>query len=213
MGKVVVSNIVSLDGYVAAPGGDSTVLPMDEAFDAYNAERLRAAGTLLVGANTYAAFAGFWSAVLHDPQAVVEQIAARVGDTVDRTDIEARITGGSPQEVARLTNAIPKVVVSDRLAEDDLGPWRDTTTIVRRAEVPDRVAALDGEVLVFGSRTLWNALLGVGLVDELHLMVGPVVLGAGVRAFDGPPPPLRLAGTRRFDGSDTVLLRYLVTPR
>ena len=89
--------------------------------------------------------------------------------------------------------------------------WRDGTRIVRRADAHAAVAALPGGTLVFGSRTLWNDLLAAGLVDELHLMVGPVVLGQGVPAFAGPVPGLRLAGTRRFDGSQNVLLRYAVT--
>lgn len=211
MGTVIVSNIVSLDGYVAAAGGDSTALPMDEAFDAYNAERLRSAGTLLVGANSYRGFAAFWPQVLRDPETVAGMIADQVG--LDRAEVLTRLTTGASAEVARLNDAVAKVVVSDTLTPDDLGAWRDSTTIVRRAEMAEQVAALDGEVLVFGSRTLWNGLLGAGLVDELHLMVGPVVLADGVRAFDGPVPALTLADTRRFDGSGNVLLRYLVTPR
>ncbi|HEY6746362.1 MAG TPA: dihydrofolate reductase family protein [Mycobacteriales bacterium] len=208
---LIVSNIVSLDGYVAAADGNSTVLPMDGAFDAYNAERLRTADTLLVGANSYRGFASFWPRVLREPETVVDEIHAQLGGAVDRAEIAARITSGAPQEVARRNDAVAKVVVSDRLDPDDLGAWRDTTRIVRRADAHAAVAALPGETLVFGSRTLWNDLLAAGLVDELHLMVGPVVLGDGVRAFDAPPPALRLAGTRRFDGSDNVVLTYEVT--
>ncbi len=207
---LIVSNIVSLDGYVAGPDGDSTVLPMDAAFDEYNAERLRTADTLLVGASSYANFAGFWPAVLADPQGVVDAIAAQLGDSVPRAEIEARISAPAPQEVARRNQEVAKVVVSDRLGPDDLGAWRDTTRIVRRADAHAAVAALPGETLVFGSRTLWTDLLAAGLVDELHLMVGPVVLGDGVRAFDGPAPRLRLLRTRRFDDSDNVVLVYEV---
>jgi dihydrofolate reductase len=66
---------------------------------------------------------------------------------------------------------------------------------------------------MFGSRTLWNDLLAHDLVDELHLMLGPVVVGGGTPIFAGPPPrSLRLAGTRRFDGSDNLLVRYRAGP-
>jgi dihydrofolate reductase len=205
---LIVSNIVSLDGYVAGPDGNPTVLPMDSAFDAYNAERLRTADTLLVGANSYRGFASFWPRVLREPETVVDEIHARLGGAVDRAEIAARITAGAPQEVARRNDAVAKVVVSDRLGPDDLGAWRDTTRIVRRAEAHAAVAALPGETLVFGSRTLWNDLLAAGLVDELHLMVGPVRLGDGVPAFAGPVPTLRLRDTRRFDDSDNALLIY-----
>lgn len=58
MRKLIVSNIMSLDGYYEGPGKNVMVLPMDETFDAYNAERLRAADTLLLGRNTYDGFKG-----------------------------------------------------------------------------------------------------------------------------------------------------------
>ena len=62
---------------------------------------------------------------------------------------------------------------------------------------------------MFGSRTLWNDLLADDLVDELHLMIGPVVLGAGTPIFDGKPPvSLRLIDTRTWDGLGIVLIRY-----
>ncbi|MEO8178399.1 MAG: dihydrofolate reductase family protein [Deltaproteobacteria bacterium] len=68
-------------------------------------------------------------------------------------------------------------------------------------------------MLVFGSVTLWNDLLTVGLVDELHLMVGPVVLGGGTPVFvQAQPAPFRLIETRRWEGSSNLLCQYAVTP-
>ena len=192
MGKLIVSNIVSLDGYYTGPGGDVMVMPMDQAFDAYNAERLRAAKTLLLGRTTYEGFRSFWPSVDGDPN-------------------------WSPTnwEVSRRNNTIDKVVVSDSLTGEETGPWRDTTRIVSRADAHQRVAELKrragGDVLVFGSHTLWKDLLANGLVDELHLMIGPVVLGAGTPVFEGPPPgALRLIDAHTWDGSGNVLVRYQV---
>jgi RibD C-terminal domain len=122
MRKLVVCNIMSLDGYSDGPGQDVMVMPMDEAFDAYNAERLRAADTLLLGANAYRGFKGFWPPMADNPDAPAVH-----------------------QEIGRLENAIDKVVVSDTVTEDETDPWRSTTRIVRRADAHRRVAELKQE--------------------------------------------------------------------
>jgi dihydrofolate reductase len=191
---LVVHNLVSLDGFSAGPGGDVLALPLDAAFDEACAERLRAAGTLLVGRTSYLGFKSFWPPVADDP---------------DARPVE--------REISRRNNEIAKVVVSDTLGPDDTEPWRETTEIVKRADAHERVAELKGgdggEILVFGSGTLWNDLLAAGLVDELHLMVGPVVLGDGVPAFAASPvASLTLLGApRTWEGSGNVLLRFGVT--
>jgi dihydrofolate reductase len=115
-------------------------------------------------------------------------------------------------------NEIQKVVVSDSLTMDDTTPWTETTTIVRRAYARGAVAELKDQpgkdILMFGSRRLWNDLLLAGLVDELHLMIGAAVLGGGTPAFGaGTVASVRLLETRRRDGSDNVLLRYEVISR
>lgn len=194
MRKLIVCNIMSLDGYYAGPGKDVMALPLDPAFDAYNLERLRAAGTLLLGRDTYEGFKGFWPSVADDD-----------GFTPDQ------------REISRRDNDIDKVVVSDSLTPDDTEPWRHNTRIVGRADAHEQVAELkrqgDGDILVFGSHTLWNDLLARGLVDELHLMIGPVVLGDGTPAFEGRPAgvTLRRIDVRGLDGSDNLLVRYRVT--
>lgn len=189
MRTLVVCSIVSLDGFSAGPGGDVTALPFDEGFSAYGAERLRAADTMLTGRSTYEMFRGYWPGVADDPAA----------DEVAR-------------EISQAHNASRKVVVSDSLAIDQDDPWSATTTVVPRAQahaaVRETLSAEGEEVLVFGSRTVWNDLLIAGLVGELHLLVGPTLLGDGVPVFTGPPTSLRLLETRRLDGSSLVLHRY-----
>jgi dihydrofolate reductase len=118
------------------------------------------------------------------------------------------------REISRLNNAIDKVVISDTLTSEVTAPWHNTR-IVGRADAHQQIAELKDQpgkdILVFGSRTLWNDLLANDLVDELHLMIGPVVVGAGTPVFDGQPPvSLRLLGTRSWDGSGNVLVRYEV---
>jgi dihydrofolate reductase len=205
MRKLIVCNIMSLDGYFEGPGGNVMVLPMDGFFDEHNLERLRAADTLLLGAKTYMGLKGYWPAVADDPT-VSPAVAANPG----MADIH--------RETGQRNNKIHKVVVSDSLTAEDTAPWTETTTIVRRASARRAVADLKdqpgAEILMFGSGTLWNDLLVAGLVDELHLMVGAAVLGGGTPVFGaGPVPPLRLLSTRRREGSDNLLLRYEVVNR
>jgi dihydrofolate reductase len=202
MRKLVVCNIMSLDGFFEGPGGNVMALPMDGFFNEHNLERLREADTLLLGAATYAGFKGYWPAVAADPE-VFPAVAANPA------------VANVQRETGLRNNEIQKVVVSDSLTSEDTAPWTDTTTIVRRADARGAIAELKDrpgkDILTFGSRILWNDLLVAGLVDELHLMVGALVLGGGTPTFGaGPVPPLRLLDTRRRDGSDNLLLRYEV---
>jgi len=198
MRKLIVSNMMSLDGYYEGPGKNVMALfdyrwdyPTDESFDAYNAERLHAANTLLLGRVSYDGFKSFWPSVADGPDATPLQ-----------------------REISHLNNAIEKVVISDTLTSEETDPWHNTR-IIGRADAHERIAELKRQlgkdILVFGSRTLWKDLLANNLVDELHLMIGPVVLGAGTPVFDEQPAvTLRLIDTRTWDGSGNVLLRYEV---
>lgn len=188
MRKLIVSNIVSIDGYFEGPGGNVMAMNMDQAFDAYNRERLEAADTLLLGRSTFEMFQGFWPAVADNPQASEDNRA-----------------------ISRLDNEIDKIVVSDSLPADGLTAWKDTTRVISRADAHQQLAELKdghgGDILIFGSHVLWNDLLAAGLVDEVHLMVGPAALGDGTPAFTAPVT-LRRLDTRTWDGSDNVLVRY-----
>ena len=188
MRKLIVCNIISVDGFYSGPNDDVMAMPFDVTFSDYNAERLRAADTLLLGRRSFEGFRSYWPSV---------------ADDVDAPPVE--------REISRLNNAIDKVVVSDSLTDADLDPWTDTR-IVRRADAHDAIAELkrsEGrEILMFGSHVLWNDLLTAGLVDELHLMIGSAFLGNGVPVFDGPRTGLRLLEARVLDNSQLILARY-----
>jgi dihydrofolate reductase len=194
MRKLIVSTIVSLDGYFEGPGGEAGTLPIATqadaaAFDAYNVERMRAADTLLLGRTTYDLFRGFWPGVADDERASADQ-----------------------REIGRLQDTLAKVVVSDTLTTEGTTPWSEITRVVRRADAHARIRSLKDapgrDLLAFGSRILWNDLLAADLVDELHLMVSPVVFGAGTPAFAHPGASLRLLGARGLESSELVLLTY-----
>ncbi len=190
MGKIVVCTMLSVDGYTEGPGGDVMAMPMDAAFAEHNTDRARTASSFLFGATTYRGFLTYW------PQQHDNPDASPLNDYIAK----------------RYAEGIPITVVSDTLTADDTGPWRDQTTIVRRADRHEAVARLreqEGDALIFGSRTLWTDLLAHGLVDELHLMIGPRIVAGDHRAFEGvAETDLRLIGVRTWGGSDNVVLSY-----
>ncbi len=197
MMKIVVSNIVSLDGFVAGPQDDVLDLPMDQAFDAYNLERITAADTVLVGVASYRLFSSYWPDVQHHEP--------------DPDDPESVLTySDDNRALSRRFGEVDVVVVSDSLVVDPSAPWADRTAVVPRTGVANLKASRDGEAVVFGSPTTWQALLAQGLVDELHLMVGPLMLGGGRPLPREEVRGLRLREVRRFDGSDNVVLVYVV---
>ena len=143
MRKLIVCNIISLDGFYSGPGGDVMAMPFDNGFSDYNAERLRAADTLLLGRSSYEGFRSYWPAI---------------GEDTSQPAVE--------REIARLNAAIEKVVVSNSLKPDEVKGW-GPTRVVRRADAQADVAALKRgpglDILIFGSHLLWNDLLAAGM--------------------------------------------------
>lgn len=189
MRKLVVSTLVGLDGCFDGPGRDLSGLPMDEFFNVHNAERMRAADVLLLGGPlSFQDFSGFWPTQLDSDDATLRLIAERCEE-------------------------VRKVVVSDQLPDRLTGVWAATTTVVRRSDAIDHLSKAKhedgGDIVIFGGRKLANSLFAAGLVDELHVMVAPVVVPHGVRAFDESVlPRMRLVDVRRYVGSENALLTY-----
>lgn len=199
MRKVIVNNIVSLDGYFADDAGNPLVLDTDAAFDRCNRESLAAAELVLLGRDSFDGFSSYWPFIADAP-------APEDPDAPESRDVD-----DVNRAISRRFNQLPKVVVSDRGRIPADNPWFDTTTVISRREVApwlaETKAAGDGVIVVFASHRMWNSLLAHDLIDELHLMVSPVALGTGVPLFT-QPARLELSEVRRFDDSSNVQLRY-----
>lgn len=183
MGRIVVSEFVTLDGVMEDPGGAEQSphggwafqFERGEAGDRFKYDELMAADALLLGRRTYEGFAAAW------PQMNADQFGQKM-------------------------NSMPKYVFSRTLTEAN---WANSTILA--GDVADEAARLkqqDGELLVAGSGRLVDALHEAGLIDEYRLMVFPIVAGGGRRLFadTARQASLRLVETGR--AADTVLLTY-----
>ena len=160
MGRIVVSEFVSLDGVMEDPGGSEGTPAGGWAFkfergadgDAYKLEELRDAEAMLLGRVTYEGFARAWPSI-QDEQGFAERM-----------------------------NSMPKYVVSSTLERAD---WQNSTILPGDpvAEVTALTARLGGSILVAGSMSPVQTLHDAGLVDEYRLMIYPTVLGSGKRLF------------------------------
>ena len=185
MGRIVVTEFISLDGVVEAPGGGEEFRHGGWSFefergaegDRFKLDETMGSAALLLGRRTYEGFAAAWP--------------SREGEFADKF------------------NSMPKYVVSSTLTDPE---WANTTVLggdpaaeVRKLREQD----LDGHLIVHGSPTLVQALVEHDLVDELRLRLFPVVLGKGKRLFGetGDKRTYRLTECRSVgDGVATMVL-------
>jgi dihydrofolate reductase len=161
MGRVVVTEFVSMDGVMEAPGGEEGYkhtawtfeFPDKGQYEVKTKETYEAEVQLL-GRVTYEGFAAAW------PE---------------------REKGDGPEaEFAKRFNSMPKYVVSTTLEE---ATWQNTTILRSLEDVAKLKEDVEGEILVAGSNTLVHSMLREDLIDVLRLMIFPVILGTGKRIF------------------------------
>jgi dihydrofolate reductase len=183
VGRIVVTEFVSLDGVMEDPGGAedfkhgawSFEIDRGEEGNQFKLDEAFASDALLLGRVTYEGFAAAWP--------------SRDGEFADKF------------------NSMPKYVVSSSLREPE---WNNSSVL--DGDLAQEVAKLkqkhDGDIVVHGSAQLVQSLLEQDLVDELRLMVYPVVLGSGKRLFGetSDKKPLRLADSRVVGDGVTILV-------
>ena len=184
MGRIVVTEFVSLDGVMEDPGGSedfkyggwSFEFARGDEGDKFKLDETLETDALLLGRITYEGFAAAWP--------------SREGEFADKF------------------NTMPKYVVSSTLEEPE---WNNSTVL--KGDVAEEVAKLkqeqDGDIVVHGSPRLVQTLVELDLVDELRLMVFPVVLGTGKRLFGetSDKKPLQLVDSKVV-GDGVAILTY-----
>jgi dihydrofolate reductase len=184
MGRIVVTEFVSLDGVMQAPGGEdfkykgwSFDFDRGDDGDKYKLDEALDSEALLIGRVTYESFANAWP--------------SRDGEFADKF------------------NTMPKYVVSSTLKDPE---WNNTTVLEGdvQKEVTDLKQRLDGDIYVHGSRRLVQELVENDLVDEIHLMVFPVVLGTGDRVFGetSDKKTMKLVDTKPVGPDGVLVLTY-----
>ena len=182
MGRIVVTEFISLDGVMEGPGGGEDYKHVGWTFefnrgeegDQFKLDETRNSAALLLGRRTYEGFAAAWP--------------SREGEFAD------------------LFNSMPKYVVSTTLQDPE---WNNTTVLKDIDDVRRIKDEIDGDIVVHGSAQLAQGLIENDLVDELRLMVFPIILGTGKRLFGetSDKKPFQLADTKTV-GDGVSILTY-----
>lgn len=184
MRKLIVTEFITLDGVVEAPGGNETDHPhggwqamygSDEA-GRYKMDELSTVSSFLLGRKTYDQFASYW------PTQTQGIFAERL-------------------------NGLPKHILSSHLKDTT---WNNCHILRSMEEVAELKRSEGGDILVYGSATLVKSLLHHDLIDELRLMVYPLSVGGGLRIFDDgrEMKKFRLKNAKAFDNG-VLILEYL----
>jgi dihydrofolate reductase len=178
MRKLVSFFFASLDGFHEGPGHELDWQLADDEFDAFDLEQLEEAGTFLLGRVTFEGFAEFWPT-----PAAFEMEPVR----------------------AKIFSSLPKVVVSRTLRETQ---WENTTFIA--ADVDTEIRKLKEQpgkdILMIGSAKLTAYLIQAGLLDEMRVLVNPILIGSGIPAFPvDRQVSLELLRSRQFVNGNMLL--------
>ncbi|SDI46293.1 Dihydrofolate reductase [Arthrobacter subterraneus] len=190
MSKIILMMSVSLDGFFEGLDRDISWHRVDDELHQYFNDQCRAMGAFMDGRVTHELMAGYWPTADQDPDSPAVAV-----------------------EFAQIWRETPKFVFSRTLTEKDIGGEGWNATVLSDV-VPEQIAELKAQAggdIAIGGANLATTFLRLGLVDEIHLCVHPVVLGQGRPSFESPYIRLNLTleGTRTFSNG-AVVLRYSI---
>jgi dihydrofolate reductase len=181
MRKVIVSNLISLDGFIAGPNGEIDWFSWDKELESHSKDQIASMGAILFGRVTYELMADYWP--------------------------NASDTENDPAIIDAMNN-LPKVVFSRTLESVE---WNNSRLVKGdiEGEVARLKREPEKDIVIFGSGSIVSALSQAGLIDEYRIFVNPVVLGGGKPSFPGMRSRLGLKhiNTKTF-GSGLVLICY-----
>lgn len=184
MRRVIVSMWITLDNLVAGPNDEMDWLRVDGDVMAYEQSFVDEADILMLGRRTFGDFAGYWPKAARDPN-----------------------TEPAERAYAQRVDEMKKIVVS---ASGKVAEWRNAEVLskVGKEEINRLKRGSGGDIVIYGSLSVIDALSRLNLVDEFHLLMHPIVLGKGKPMFDkARPVALELLSAESFN-SGVVLLKY-----
>lgn len=185
MRKIIVFNMISLDGFFAGEDGNIDWHQVDQEFDEFAVEQTESFGALMFGRTTYQLFEEFWPTIVDNPK-----------------------FSPADQKIGKKINDVEKFVFSKSLKKVT---WKNAKLFkeiglkaIKKLKVEE-----GGDIAIFGSGTIVQQLTDLGLIDEYRLMVNPIILGRGRSMFTDikTMKKLKLLTTRTF-GNGNILLNY-----
>ncbi len=186
MRKIIVFNLITIDGLFAGDGGDLSWHNYDAEIGEYTSAQMKTLGALIFGETTYELMASYWPT----PEGMQ-----------------------SEPVVAEILNSIPKIVFSETMTEVKDGPiWKNVKVFneIKKEDILKLKEEEGKDIAIFGSGTIVQQFTNLGLIDEYRLMVNPLILAHGKPLFDNINAKLNLTliSTKVFKNGN-VLLCYI----
>jgi len=184
MRKLIVFNLISLDGFFAGTDGNIDWHQVDDEFNKFAVEQTKTFGAIIFGKTTYQLFESFWPSAVNDPKMSPED-----------------------REIAKTIDDVEKIVFSKSLKEIT---WKNSKLVheINPEEIKKWKESEGGPMVIFGSGTIVQQMTNLDLIDEYRLMVNPIILGKGKAMFkDVDQVKLKLLDSKTF-GNGNILLYY-----